>query len=206
MPRRRTLMLTAAQRQELAYHRDHGQCLYMRERCAAMVRIADGHTPSLREQCRSRRYRGPAYRGYIASKRRHFYGLRLHLVITPTGAPVELFLIPGADNDTGALQWYQFDLPAGATIIDDKAFTVYAIEDDLHALGIALCPLRKKNSKRAIPPWGTYLRERQRKYVATAGSVLLRQFPKPILVVTAAGSERKLVLFLLAYSLDRLVG
>jgi hypothetical protein len=73
-------------------------------------------------------------------------------VITPTGAPVEFCLVPGADNDTGAWQWYQFDLPAGATIMGDKAFTVYAIEDDLHALGIALCPLRKKNSKRAIPP------------------------------------------------------
>lgn len=54
---------------------------------------------------RSRRYRGEAYRGYIPSKRRYFYGLRLHLVITAAGQPVEFFLVPGADNDTGALQW-----------------------------------------------------------------------------------------------------
>ena len=155
---------------------------------------------------RSRRSCGEAYRGYIASKRRYFYGLRLHLVITATGQPVELFLLPGADNETGALQWYQFDLPAGATIVGDTAFTVYAIEDDLHALGIGLCPLRKKNAKRTVPPWETYLRELQRKCIETTGSVLLQRFPKTIHAVTAAGFELKLVLFVPAYSLDQLIG
>ncbi len=108
---------------------------------------------------RSRRDRGEAYHGYLASKRRYFYGRRLHLVSTPTGAPVELFVRPGADNDTGALPWYQFDLPAGATIVGDNTFSVYASADDLHALGMALRPLRKKSSKRAVPAWETYLRE-----------------------------------------------
>lgn len=44
---------------------------------------------------RSRRYQGEDYRGYIASKRRYFYGVRLHLVVTATGEPVECFLTPG---------------------------------------------------------------------------------------------------------------
>ena len=87
---------------------------------------------------RSRRYQGEAYRGYIPSKRRYFYGLRVHLVVTATGEPVEFFLVPGADNDTGALQWYQFDLPLGASIVGDKAFNVYGIEDDLAQIGITL--------------------------------------------------------------------
>jgi hypothetical protein len=151
---------------------------------------------------RSRRYHGEAYRGYIPSKRRYFYGVRLHLVVTGAGAPVEFFLTPGADADTGALHWYQFDLPAGATIVGDKAFNVYAIEDDLARVGIHLCPLRKKNSKRAVPPWETYLRERDRKPVETAGSDLMRRFPKSIHAVTAVGFELKIVLFLLAYSVD----
>lgn len=88
-------------------------------------------------------------------------------MVTANGHPVELFRLRGADNDTGALQWYQFDLPAGEPIIDDKAFTVYTIEDDLHELDIALCPLRKKNSKRAIRGWEANLRELARKYVET---------------------------------------
>ena len=151
---------------------------------------------------RSRRYHGAAYRGYIASKKRYFYGLRLHLVVTASGEPVEMFLTPGHDSDTGALQWYQFDLPAGSKIIGDKAFTVYEIEDDLATIGIELCPLRKKNSTRAIPPWETYLRELYRKYIETAGSMITHRFPKTIHAVTAAGFELKIVLFLLAYSVD----
>lgn len=151
---------------------------------------------------RSRRYRGPAYHGYIASKRRYFYGLRLHLVVTPTGQPVELFLMPGADNDTGALQWYQFDLPPGATIVGDKAFNHYGIEDDLAAVGLHLAPLRKKNSQRAVPPWATYWRQSVRQYIETVGSTLTQRFPKTIHAVTAAGFELKVVLFVLAHSID----
>ena len=151
---------------------------------------------------RSRRYQGTTYHGYIASKRRYFYGLRLHLMVSAAGHPVEFFLVPGADNDTGALHWYQFDLADGSRIVGDKAFNVYAIEDDLAAVNIALCPLRKKNSKRAIPPWETYLRELQRKYIETTGSLLLQRFPKSLHAVTATGFELKVVLFLLAYSID----
>ncbi len=151
---------------------------------------------------RSRRYRGAAYRGYVPSKRRYFYGLRLHLVITATGEPVELFLLPGADNDTGALQWYQFDVPCGATIIGDKAFNHYGIEDDLAAVGVTLAPLRKKNSKRAIPPWAAYWRQQVRQQIETVGSLLTDRFPKTIRAVSAAGFELKIVLFVLAYSID----
>jgi hypothetical protein len=155
---------------------------------------------------RSRRYEGEEYRGYIASKRRYFYGLRLHLVVTETGEPVEFFLTPGADSDTGALQWYQFDLPAGSRILGDKEFNVYAIEDDLASFDIHLCPLRKQNSKRAIPGYETYLRELQRKYIETAGSLITKRFPKTIHAVTGVGFELKIVLFLLAYSFDCLAG
>lgn len=151
---------------------------------------------------RSRRYRGAAYRGYVPSKRRYCYGLRLHLVVTAMGEPVEFFLLPGADNDTGALPWYQFDLPDGATIVGDKAFNHYGIEDDLATVGLTLAPLRKKHSKRAIPPWATYWRQCVRQYIETVGSLLTDRFPKTIRAVTATGFELKIVLFVLAYSID----
>ena len=151
---------------------------------------------------RSRRYRGEAYRGYHASKRRYFYGLRLHLLVTAQGQPVEFFLTPGEDTDTSGLHWYQFDVPHGTTVLGDKAFNHYGIEDDLASVGITLAPLRKKNSKRAIPPWETYVRSVARKYIETVGSSITRRFPKTIHAVTAAGFELKVVLFLLAYSVD----
>lgn len=151
---------------------------------------------------RSRRYRGAAYHGYVPSKRRYFYGLRLHLLVTASGEPIEFFLLPGADNDTGALQWYQFDLPRGATIVGDKAFNHYGIEDDLATVGLTLAPLRKKNSKRAIPPWATYWRQQVRQQIETVGSLLTDRFPKTIRAVSAVGFELKVVLFVLAYSIN----
>ena len=45
MPRRRTLELTDAQRQDLHHHRDHDPRPYVRERCAALLKIADGQSP-----------------------------------------------------------------------------------------------------------------------------------------------------------------
>ena len=45
MPYRRTLALTAAQRQDLIQYRDHDPRPYVRERCAALLKIADGLAP-----------------------------------------------------------------------------------------------------------------------------------------------------------------
>jgi hypothetical protein len=45
MPLRRTLELTELQRQDLQHYRDHDSRPYVRERCAAVLKIADGHSP-----------------------------------------------------------------------------------------------------------------------------------------------------------------
>ncbi len=116
------------------------------------------------------------------------------------GGPMEKYLHNRRQLASGLP--YQFDLPGGATVLGDKAFNHYGIEDDLASVGITLAPLRKKNSKRAIPPWETYVRSLARKYIETVGSCITRRFPKTIHAVTAAGFELKVVLFLLAYSID----
>ncbi len=45
MSQRRTLTVTEAQRHERLHHRDHDPRPYARERCAALVKIADGLSP-----------------------------------------------------------------------------------------------------------------------------------------------------------------
>ena len=45
MPKRRTLTLTEAQRRSLTDHRDHDSRPYVRERCAALLKIAEGKSP-----------------------------------------------------------------------------------------------------------------------------------------------------------------
>ena len=45
MPRRRTLTLSEDQHQQLSHHRDHDPRPYVRERCAALLKVADGQSP-----------------------------------------------------------------------------------------------------------------------------------------------------------------
>ena len=45
MCQRRTLTLTEEQRQQLLHHRDHHPKPFVRERAAALLRIADGTSP-----------------------------------------------------------------------------------------------------------------------------------------------------------------
>ena len=134
---------------------------------------------------RSRRYRGEQYRGYVASKRRYFYGLKLHLLVTAQAEPVEFFLTPGSCSDTEGLDWFDFDLPTESQIIGDKAYNNYELEDVLAEAGLHLLPLRKRNSKRPVPPWMHYLQAHYRKAVETAGSLLERLLPKSIHAVTS---------------------
>ncbi len=153
---------------------------------------------------RSKRYRGEAYRGRQASKKRYFYGLKVHLLVTANAEPVEFFFTPGSVSDVTGLDFFDFDLPEGSQIIGDKAYNNYELEDVLKEADLHLLPMRKCNSKRPLPPWMQYLQAHYRKAVETAGSLLERLLPKSIHAVTAEGFELKLVLFVLALSISRL--
>ncbi len=151
---------------------------------------------------RNKLYGHEAYRGYQASKHRYFYGVKIHLLVTKDHQPVEFFLSPGGFSDPAALMQYDFDLPAGAQVFADKAYTNYLVEDVLAEAGIQLAPDRKKNSHRPFPPWLWGLLHHYRNQVETAGSLIERLLPKSIHAVTAKGFELKVILFVLASSIN----
>lgn len=151
---------------------------------------------------RSKIYHGEDFRGYIASKKRYFYGLRIHILVTEQGEPVEFFLEPGAFSDTRALALYNFDLPPDALVTGDKAYNDYTVEDVMREAGIELIPLRKKNSLRPVPAYMTYFQASIRKIIETTGSLIERLLPKSIHAVTAKGFELKVALFVLACSIN----
>lgn len=153
---------------------------------------------------RSKRYHGEVWRGRQASKRRFFYGLKLHLMVTEHGQPVEFFLTPGSYSDTKAMKWYHFDLPEGAWVTGDKAYTDYTLEDLFQDAQRSLLPLRKSNSKRPVKPWVHYLQASYRKVIETTGSLIERLLPKSIHAVTARGFELKIAIFVLACSINYL--
>ena len=148
---------------------------------------------------RAKIYKNEAYRGYIPAKKRYFYGLKVHMMCTGDGKPVEIFFTPGSETDTGSLRLYAFNIPEGSIVYGDKAYNIYEIEDLLReTAGIHLMPVRKKNSRRKFPPFTEYLQRKGRKMIETANSLITGMFPKKIHAVTAKGFELKILLFVLA--------
>ena len=152
---------------------------------------------------RSKIYRDEKNRFYKASKKRYCYGLKIHLMVTSDGQPIECLLTHGGFGEVEALTYYAYELPDGSIIYADKAYNDYEIEDLLKEVDhIELIPMRKKNSKRALPLSVTFMQSYYRKRVKTAGSLIEQLLPKSIHAVTSRGFELKAALFVIAYSLD----
>ena len=143
-----------------------------------------------------------SFRGYIASKRRYFYGLRVHLVVTGAGEPVEFSLAAGSEADVAVFKDLDLDLPEGSIICADKAYTDYDYEDLLEEANLHLKVQRKKNSKRPMPAWEEFLGKPIRQYIETVFSRLTNLFSKKIHAVTPRGFELKIVWFVLAFSIQ----
>jgi hypothetical protein len=146
---------------------------------------------------------GGAFRGYISSKRRYFYGLRVHLVVTGAGEPVEFSIAAGSEADVSVFKEMRLDLPEGSVVCADKAYTDYHYEDLLkEAVGLHLKAQRRKNSKRPIPAWEEFLSKPIRKYIETVFSGITDLFSRKIHAVTPRGFELKIVWFLLAFAIQ----
>jgi hypothetical protein len=151
---------------------------------------------------------GEEHRGYIASKRRYFFGLKVHLIITGCGWPIEFVLTPGSTSDVQALKLLGLDLPPDSLLHGDRAYTGYQRaytdyqEEDLlqEAGAVTLQPQRKKNAKRVLPLCLEFLGKPVRQRIETSFSQLTSRFPKHINAVTAQGFVLKVTCFLLAFA------
>jgi IS5 family transposase len=91
----------------------------------------------------------------------------VHLVVTGAGEPVEFALAAGSEADVTVFKDLGLDLPEGATIYADKAYTDYDYEDLLEEVGLHLKAQRKKNSKRPTAAWEEFLGKPARQYIET---------------------------------------
>jgi hypothetical protein len=146
---------------------------------------------------------GESFRGYIPSKRHYFYGLRVHLVVSGKGEPVEFSLTAGSEADVKVFKDLSLDLPEGSTIHADKGYTDYDHEEFLfEELDLHLKAQRKKNSKRPMPMWEEFLGKPIRQYIETVFAKLSELFARKIHAVTPMGFELKIVWFLLAFAIQ----
>lgn len=146
-------------------------------------------------------YKEEIYRGRCASKRVYFFGLRVHMLVTETGEPVEFILAPGSKNDCTVFKNFQLDLEEDSIIVGDAAYTDYNYEETIYeALDVKMYPARRSNALQQHPIDIDTLIGKYRKIVETSFSGITRLFPKKIHAVTARGFELKLICFIFAYT------
>jgi hypothetical protein len=153
---------------------------------------------------RCRLVEGEEFRGYIASKRRYFYGVKVQVVTTEEGVPVELAFLPGEASDVRGLEVVPLQLPAGSQLFMDSGYTDYEAEDAAQELeGVEFAIARKKRSQRWDEPAIAYYKQLMRKQIETTFSQITNLFPKKIHAVTFQGFLLKVSLFVIAFAIDK---
>jgi hypothetical protein len=144
------------------------------------------------------------FRGSIASKRRYFYGVRVQVVTTEEGVPVELAFLPGAASDGRGLGVLPLCLPQGSQLFMDAGYTDYAAESAAAAMdGGEFAPSRKSNAKRGDDVWRSSDKQLMRKRIETVFSQITNLFPKHMQAVTLDGFLLKVAMVVIAFALDK---
>ena len=90
----------------------------------------------------SKAFKGEAWFGYCASKKKHFYGFQGHLLIDARGIPVALELTPANADERDAA--YSFLGKISGMLLGDKGYIRPEFKKDCQALGIDLqTPMRR---------------------------------------------------------------
>lgn len=151
---------------------------------------------------RCRIYQGEEFRGYNKSKREYFYGLKVNMVATVEGQPVEVCLSPGKYHDNDPFKLMDLNLPTGSSLYGDSAYTNYDYEKELKDKNIRVIIERKFNSHchHILSDW--FDLKRYRKTIETTFSQISMLLPKKIHAVTDAGFELKILGFIMAIAIN----
>ena len=154
---------------------------------------------------RSKIIKGKQWRGKQASMRRYFYGVKVQVLTTEQGIPVEFCFVPGSESDVQALKKLPLAVAPESRIYGDAAYTDYKTEDDMkEAEGVEMMIARRSNAKRKDEPWIRFLKEQMRKGIETTFSEIKALFLRTIHAVTFKGFLLKLILFIFAFTLNKL--
>lgn len=144
------------------------------------------------------------WRGYTASMRNYFYGVKVQLLTTKDGIPIAFHFTPGKTGDAKALGKMIDKLPAEASLYADSAYTDYGLEDFAREKKCILLKIqRKSNAKRIDTSEQKYEKLKMRKRVETAISDIKKMFPRTIHAVTLEGFLIKLTLFVFGLQLNK---
>lgn len=147
-----------------------------------------------------------ALRGKQPSKKRYFYGFKVHLLVTSVGEPVEFFLSAGSMHDMQGMRCLSLDLPAGSTVWGDKAYQDHKEQLFLQeAVGVRAVALKRRNALQPLPQCLVYLTQVIKQQAETAFSLLDRKLPRHLHAVSPLGFLIKLQTAVIAYAFDRML-
>jgi len=150
--------------------------------------------------------KGRQWHGKQTSMRRYFYGVKVQLLITKDGIPVEFGFVPGSEHDAQALKKLPLELPAESKVYADSAYTNYEIEDLLFEQDqIILEVHRRSNSKRKDSASAAFIKEYMRKRVETTISEIKNLFLRKLHAVTPEGWLLKITLFIFSFTISKIV-
>ena len=144
------------------------------------------------QKCRIDRrklFRGREYVGFSASKKRYYCGIKVHMLVTVSGQPVELAFSPASESDVSVLWRMNLDLPIDSTIYADGAYSCFELEDILREdESIYLLAKRGKAIKQRL--WTPDVQKQissKRQIVETTFSCITHLLPRSIIVRTEQG-------------------
>lgn len=144
------------------------------------------------------------YRGYTASMRNYFYGVKVQLLTTKDGIPIAFHFTPGKTGDAKAIGKMIDKLPPEASIYGDSAYTDYGLKDiALERRCVLLKIQRKSNAKRIDTLEQKNEKLKMRKRVETTISDIKKMFPRTIHAITLEGFLIKLTLFVFGLQLNK---
>lgn len=144
-----------------------------------------------------------SYIGFAASKKKYFCGIKVHMIVSSEGRPVEVLLRPGSESDIGVLWQMELEIPKEAILYADGAYNCFELEDLLSEEGIQFMAKRGSKAKNRVR---SNSEERdissKRQIIETTFSCILDQFPRYIRSRTEKGFLLKVYCFILSYSIS----
>jgi len=180
---------------------------YFKDFCCEMHYIIDSFPVAVCNNMRianSKMLKEEKWRGYTASMRNYFYGVKVQLLTTKDGIPIAFHFTPGKTGDAKAIGKMIDKLPAEASLYGDSAYTDYGLEDiALERKCVLLKIQRKSNAKRMDTLEQKNEKLKMRKRVETTISDIKKMFPRTIHAITLEGFLIKLTLFVFGLQLNK---
>jgi DDE family transposase len=155
---------------------------------------------------RARIFREKIYHGYSASKKSYFFGIKVHMIVDENGVPMEFCFTPGSLSDLEGFKNLSCDLPPTSTLLGDRAYTHYSLEEDLlDIMRIKFVPKRKNNSKKQHTKEQEFILSLKRNRIETTFSGIVSKMPRYIRARTKNGFYIKVALFIIAYLIEQVL-